>query len=225
MFESIAAQLTLTTAAAASLVAFAGVLRGFSGFGSAMVLAPTLAALYPVTVAVPLIVLLEVALSFQLLPDAMRAYFELWREGGLSLRTSVGLELNAGEEEGLAALLAAWGAGSGFGDEWLRFNGLGERVTFGMYNNDAPTDKDKDELHAVARWAAERGLGLTQHWQNARVLDAFLDVVERVNREIPVAPLRWSIAHLNDASDANLARMKALGFDYFAIGRGQVLSP
>jgi predicted amidohydrolase YtcJ len=32
-----------------------------------------------------------------------------------------------------------------------------------------------------------------------------------VNREIPIAPLRWSIAHLNDGSDASFARMKSLG--------------
>jgi hypothetical protein len=32
-----------------------------------------------------------------------------------------------------------------------------------------------------------------------------------VNRETPVASLRWSIAHLNDASRESLARMKALG--------------
>lgn len=38
-----------------------------------------------------------------------------------------------------------------------------------------------------------------------------LEVFERVNKEIPIAPLRWSIAHLNDGSDASLARMKALG--------------
>jgi predicted amidohydrolase YtcJ len=38
-----------------------------------------------------------------------------------------------------------------------------------------------------------------------------LDVLERVNREIPLAKLRWSIAHLHDASDASLQRMKALG--------------
>ncbi|HJT89340.1 MAG TPA: amidohydrolase family protein, partial [Bryobacteraceae bacterium] len=38
-----------------------------------------------------------------------------------------------------------------------------------------------------------------------------LDIFERVNREIPIAPLRWSIAHLNDASPATLRRMKALG--------------
>ena len=70
--------LTVETAIAAVVVAAAGILRGFSGFGSAMVLAPSLAALYPVKVAVPLIVLLEVALSFQLLPAAMR--LAVWRE-------------------------------------------------------------------------------------------------------------------------------------------------
>ena len=32
-----------------------------------------------------------------------------------------------------------------------------------------------------------------------------------MNRETPIAPLRWSIAHLNDASLESLARMKALG--------------
>jgi predicted amidohydrolase YtcJ len=38
-----------------------------------------------------------------------------------------------------------------------------------------------------------------------------LDVLERVNREAPIAKLRWSIAHLHDASDVSLRRMKALG--------------
>ncbi len=28
----------------------------------------------------------------------------------------------------------------GFGDDWLKFNGLGENVTWGMYNNDTPSD-------------------------------------------------------------------------------------
>lgn len=102
----------------------------------------------------------------------------------------------------------------GYGDEWLRFNGIGERVTFGMYNNDSPSEADKEQLYAVAKWAAERGLALTQHWQNDPALSHFLEVVERVNRDIPVAPLRWSIAHLNDASEASLARMKALGLGW-----------
>lgn len=81
MLELFGPLMTPTTAVAVALVAFAGVLRGFSGFGSAMVLAPALAALYPLTQAVPLVILLEVALSFQLLPGAVRVV--VWREIGV----------------------------------------------------------------------------------------------------------------------------------------------
>jgi predicted amidohydrolase YtcJ len=52
---------------------------------------------------------------------------------------------------------------------------------------------------------------ITQHWNNNRSVHHLLDVLERVNRETPIAPLRWSIAHLNDASPENLRRMQALG--------------
>ena len=51
----------------------------------------------------------------------------------------------------------------------------------------------------------------TFHWNNDRSVHHLLDVLERVNRETPIAPLRWSIAHLNDASPESLARMKPLG--------------
>jgi len=152
--------------------------------------------------------------GFNMSPEAYQPLFQVWRNGQLSVRVSYSLfsqkrgkELEEFKE--LAQMTPA-----GFGDDWLRFNGVGERVTFGMYNNDAPTEADKEQLYAAAKWAAERGMSLTQHWQNAKVVDHFLDVVERVNKEIPVAPLRWSIAHLNDASDANLARMKTLGLGW-----------
>jgi predicted amidohydrolase YtcJ len=93
----------------------------------------------------------------------------------------------------------------------LRFNGIGENVTWGMYNNDDPTQAQKQQYYEIARWAAARGMTLTQHWNNDKSVHHLLDVFERVNKEIPIAPLRWSIAHLNDASQDNLARMKALG--------------
>jgi uncharacterized membrane protein YfcA len=64
--------LTWEMALAAGIVALAGVVRGFSGFGSALILTPSLSALYGPTGAVPLVILLEVALSFQLLPSAWR---------------------------------------------------------------------------------------------------------------------------------------------------------
>jgi len=99
----------------------------------------------------------------------------------------------------------------GFGDDWLRFNGIGENVTWGMYNNEQPTEAQKEQLYQALRWAAPRGLTATFHWHNNRSVHHLLDVLERVNRETPVAALRWSVAHLNDASPESLARMKALG--------------
>ena len=93
----------------------------------------------------------------------------------------------------------------GFGDDMLRFNGIGERITVAMNNNDAPTQADKDAYYAIALWAADRGMSLTMHWGNDASVDHLLTIFERVNREIPIAPLRWSIAHLNDASERDAA--------------------
>ena len=102
----------------------------------------------------------------------------------------------------------------GFGDDMLRFNGIGENVTWGVYNNDNPTDAQKENFYKVAKWAAERGMGLTVHWHNDESVPILLDLLERVNREVPITALRWSIAHLNDASPETMARMKALGMGW-----------
>jgi predicted amidohydrolase YtcJ len=149
--------------------------------------------------------------GFNMSPPAYQALFKVWRDGQLTVRVAYSwFSQNRGKEleefKELTQLVPM-----GFGDDLLRFNGIGERVTFGMYNNDSPTDEDKAQFYAAAKWAAERGMTLTQHWNNDASVPHLLEVFERVNREIPIAPLRWSIAHLNDASDASLARMKALG--------------
>ncbi len=99
----------------------------------------------------------------------------------------------------------------GAGDGYLRFNGIGENVTWGMYNNDKPSSDDKAALARVLGLAAQRRLGVTFHWMNDRSAGALLDVLESVNAQSPIADLRWSIAHLHDASLPTLARMKTLG--------------
>jgi hypothetical protein len=80
-----------------------------------------------------------------------------------------------------------------------------------MYNNDKPTAADKEAFEAIALWAAQRGLTLTVHWGNDASVGQLLDVFDHVNVQLPIAPLRWSIAHLNDASFETLTRMKNLG--------------
>ena len=72
----------------------------------------------------------------------------------------------------------------------------------------------RTQLVAVLRWAVSRGMTATFHWHNDRAVHHLLDVLERVNAETPVASLRWSIAHLNDASPESLKRMKAMGLGW-----------
>jgi predicted amidohydrolase YtcJ len=144
-------------------------------------------------------------------PEDYAALFQLWREHALPLRVvySISAPRPGKELEDFQSFTRFLPMGSG--DDWLRFNGIGECVTGGMYNNEMPSEADKEAFYRVARWAATQGMTLTVHWNNEPSVHHLLDVLERVNREIPLAKLRWSIAHLHDASDASLQRMKALG--------------
>jgi predicted amidohydrolase YtcJ len=137
--------------------------------------------------------------------------FRVWQDHALTVRVVFSLfSQRPGKEledyQNLTQVLPM-----GFGDDMLRFNGIGENVTWGMYNNENPTDAQKQQYYEVAKWAAARGMTLTQHWGNDASVRHLLDVFERVNRETPIAGLRWSIAHLNDGSVTSFERMKALG--------------
>ena len=146
-----------------------------------------------------------------LAPEDYAAMFQLWREQALPLRVvySIFAPRRGKELEDFQAYTRFLPMGTG--DDLLRFNGIGECITWGMYNNETPDDADKAEFYRVARWAATQGLTLTVHWNNDGSVHHLLDVLERVNREVPIAKLRWSIAHLHDASEVSLQRMKALG--------------
>ena len=136
---------------------------------------------------------------------------EVWRRGEMTVRIafSMGSQGTSREFEELTQLTGL--IPMGFGDSMLRFSGLGERITAAMYNNDNPTAGDKAAFEKIALWAARRGMTITVHWSNDASVGHLLEVFERVNQQVPIAPLRWSIAHLHDASAATLSRMKSLG--------------
>jgi predicted amidohydrolase YtcJ len=149
--------------------------------------------------------------GYNLAAASYQPLFKVWQDRRLTVRVIYSLfAQRRGKEledyQTLTQLLPM-----GFGDDMLRFNGVGENVAWGMYNNDSPTEAQKQQYYEIAKWAASRRMTLTQHWSNNASVHHLLDVLERVNRETPLAPLRWSIAHLNDASEDNLRRMKALG--------------
>ena len=146
-----------------------------------------------------------------LAPDDYQALFQVWRQAQMTVRVAYTLcGLTPGAElddyKSWTRLLPM-----GFGDDWLRFNGVGERITAAMNNNDRPTETDREKYYQIAQWAADHGLSLTMHWPRDASVGQLLDIFERVDRNTPIAPLRWSIAHLNDASPRTLERMKALG--------------
>ncbi|HEY6720613.1 MAG TPA: amidohydrolase, partial [Burkholderiales bacterium] len=149
--------------------------------------------------------------GFGMSPPDYQALFKIWREGDLSLRVAYtifaqgrGKELE--DYRNLTQLLPM-----GFGDSMLRFNGIGENVAWGVYNNDNPSQPEREQFLEICRWAAGRGLALNIHWHNDSSVGGVLDIFERVNRETPMSELRWTIAHLEDASEASLKRMQALG--------------
>ena len=146
-----------------------------------------------------------------LAPEEYAALHDLWRAGKLTVRVAYSISSpRPGSELADFQTLTRF-VPMGVGDRMLRFNGIGERVTWGLYNNDNPSEAQKEAFFKVAQWAASRGITLTAHWNNDRSVHHLLDIFDRVNAESPIAPLRWSIAHLHDASDASLERMKALG--------------
>ncbi|HMG59030.1 MAG TPA: amidohydrolase family protein, partial [Burkholderiales bacterium] len=149
--------------------------------------------------------------GFGMAPRDYQALFKLWQDKALTLRVAYtvfaqkrGSELE--DYRNLTQLLPM-----GMGDEMLRFNGIGENVAWGMYNNDSPSETDKAQFYEIAKWTAERRMSLNMHWHNDRSVGQLLDIFERVDRESPIKGLRWAVAHLNDASAATLERMKALG--------------
>jgi len=102
----------------------------------------------------------------------------------------------------------------GFGDDMMHFNGIGEQVVWAINNVEKPNAADLERFYQIAKWAAGRGYGLTFHCGTDAAVDAILKVFERVDSEVSIKNLRWSIAHLNDASPASLRRMKALGMGW-----------
>jgi predicted amidohydrolase YtcJ len=145
-------------------------------------------------------------------PREYQAVFKVWRDRQMTVRVAYSVcGMTDGSEfaeyQNYLAIMP-----QGFGDDMLHFNGIGERITWAMNGiNGIPPEADKAKYYDIVRWAAQRGLTVTMHWNTEANVDQLLGIWERVNQEFPIAPLRWTVAHLNDASPKTLQRMKALG--------------
>ena len=115
-------------------------------------------------------------------------------------------------------LLNTW---EGFGDDMLRLSGVGEFATsWPLFGQKPPTNYTQ-----ALTFIAQRGWAFQQHSLSAAEDRLTVETFEAVNRTMPLADLRWSLAHAGTVNADVVNRLKAIGagiavhpFQYLAGG-------
>jgi predicted amidohydrolase YtcJ len=143
--------------------------------------------------------------------DDYHVLYELWRRNELTIRTAL-LFYTGKLDEGLRWMKHM---PMGFGDEWLKTNGFGERLVAAVQDNIAPAFPLKpeglDEFKKYVTEAAKNRWSIQQHTTLATTAKAYLDIFEEVDRQYPIRDLRWSLAHVELITEADMRRVKRLG--------------
>lgn len=144
-------------------------------------------------------------------PANYQPLFKLWRDKQLTVRVAYHLcAPKPGSEladlQNLTQLLP-----QNFGDDMLHFNGPGEILIWADWTDGDITPDGKAKLLELLKWAASKRYTIQLHWNPDRTVRDLLDVVEEVNKDVPVRDLRWTVLHLYNASEDTLARIKHLG--------------
>lgn len=162
-----------------------------------------------------------------------RAYLRLWQEGKLTVRTyfvisypaSLYRDLGKGME--LIEHTARYAAGNGFGDDYLKFGGLGfsfdSATAMGAclmrepyvgaigkewYGVQIPSD---EAFREIVFACARAGLRVQVQCSGGAAIDKVLALYQEVNREIPIADKRWTIQHCQFPSPENMRVCRELG--------------
>jgi predicted amidohydrolase YtcJ len=157
-------------------------------------------------------------------PERYHAVRAARAQGRLPIRVRMNLCATTPGSE--AAELEAWRqfTDPGFGDEWLSVLGLGELLLVGSHDWEgmAPfqvSDESFAQLVDICRQGARAGWPHTIHAILDTSITRILDALEEVNKEIPLAPLRWNLCHAECLTEANVARIAELGLGVAFQGR------
>ena len=161
-------------------------------------------------------------------------YQKLRRERGLPIRVAMTWWVDVQKpQQDTIHKIQSFPYKTGDGDHWLRFMSFKVNVDGGMtigtayqrqpygpfgrelYGQSDPDDRGQlfappDKLLAVMRAARDRGWQLSAHSQGGGAVDAFLDAMEALNRERPIAPTRSHLIHASFQSTEAIARAKRL---------------
>ena len=156
--------------------------------------------------------------GFQNYPDDYRVIEELARRRELTVRIAYNLFTQRPGEE--YEDFRKWTSMTrpGAGDDYFRMNGAGEMLVFSGADfedfleprPDLPP-RMEEELEPVVRLLAENGWPFRIHATYDESITRFLNVLEKVDGEIPLRTLRWFLDHGETIGDRNIERVKALG--------------
>lgn len=155
--------------------------------------------------------------GFQNYPDDYRVVEDLHKQGELTVRLAYNLFTQRPKQE--FDDFSKWvnSASPGMGTDFYRLNGAGEMLAFSAadFEDFLEPRPDllatmEDDLTKVVRLLVEHRWPFRLHATYDESISRFLDVFERVNREIPFAGLRWFFDHAETISERNLERVRAL---------------
>jgi predicted amidohydrolase YtcJ len=156
--------------------------------------------------------------GFQNYPDDYQVVESLHRQGQLSVRIAYNLFTQRPRQEIEDFRKWTGMVRPGQGDAFYRMNGAGEMLVFSAADfedfleprPDLPASLE-DELETVVRHLAEHRWPFRLHATYDESITRFLDVFEKVNRDVPFQGLRWWFDHAETISPRNLERTRALG--------------
>ena len=101
------------------------------------------------------------------------------------------------------------------GDEWMDYVNWGERLV-GVTDNvtdTGPTTPAEtfDEWGRMARAVAKAGITIFIHTTMEWTVEAQLQQVEQIAREMPIRHLRWAFVHMEQVTPSQIERMRNLG--------------
>ncbi|MGP4014312.1 amidohydrolase [Saccharopolyspora sp. 5N708] len=163
-----------------------------------------------------------------LTPEQIEIYTRLWHDGELTTRAH--LLWRVASLADVDAAVEAFQPRTG--DDMLSFDGLkylsdggveggflrdpyqivpGEQTSPDYHGLQLLPPGGEAELAEMYRRAARHGFQVQTHVVGDAAMDFIVDVLDAVNRDTPLAPLRWVLMHLFLPSGQNMARMREMG--------------
>jgi predicted amidohydrolase YtcJ len=156
--------------------------------------------------------------GFQNYPEDYAVIQSLHDRGEMTLRIAYNLFTQKPKEEKADFVRWMKMTAPGQGDDYLRCNGAGEMLVFSAADfedfleprPELPPALEGELTEVVTLLAANRW-PFRLHATYDESISRFLDVFERVNREVPMKGLGWFFDHCETISEKSLSRVRELG--------------